>query len=106
MAAIAQINLHVHIVITQVNEFAGIADGAASADLHAVEGDVDAVRLEVSGGGSNGSQDSTPVGILAEDRAFEEVAASYCPTDLHRVLLGRRMANRNSDGVRGAFGIG
>ena len=41
-----------------------------------VECDVDAVRLEVGVGGSNGGKDTSPVGILAEDSALEEVAAA------------------------------
>ncbi len=58
-------------------------DGALAAHPHAVDRDVEGVRLE---GGARwcptGGQDPTPVGVLAVDGALEQVAAGQRPSDL------------------------
>ena len=79
---------------------------AVSADLHAVEGDVDAVRLEVSAGGADRREHPAPVGVLAEDRALEEVAAGDRSAHLDRVVLRRCVLHLDGDGVRGTLGVG
>src|SRR4029453_7158984 len=93
VAAAVQIDLDMHLLPTQIDEFASVADGAVSADLPAVESDVDWSWLEAGGRGSNRRQHSSPVGVLAEDSALEEVASRDRTTDLHRILLRRRVAH-------------
>jgi hypothetical protein len=46
-----------------------------------------------------------PVGVAAEDRTLEQVAPRDGPADLHRVLLGGGVLDRDRDVVRRPFGI-
>ena len=52
-----------------------LADPAGAADLDAVDRDVRAVGVEGGPGRADGGQDAAPVGVVAEDRALEEVVA-------------------------------
>ncbi len=56
---------------------------------HAVDRDVELVGLERGAGGADGGQDPAPVGVVAEERALEQVVAGDRPADLDRVGLGR-----------------
>lgn len=106
MPTVAQVDLDVHIVSAQVDELPRFADGAVPTDLYAIEGDVDAIRFEVRGSGSDRCQNPPPVGVLPKNRAFEQVAARDRPADLNCVLLRGCTLHLDSDGVCCAFGVG
>jgi hypothetical protein len=50
VSTVAQIDLDLNIVATKVYQVPRVADGAVTADLYAVERNVDAIRLELCGG--------------------------------------------------------
>ncbi|SIJ87190.1 Uncharacterised protein [Mycobacteroides abscessus subsp. abscessus] len=76
-----------------------------SADLGAVDRDVDRRRVEVRRGGPDLGDDATPVGVLAEDRGLEEVRPGHRPGDGNRIGFGGRPLGGDGDVVVGAFGV-
>src|SRR5215212_9048671 len=100
MPAGAQVDVDLNIVSTQVDKLPWLTYGAVAADLYAVERHVNAIRFERNSGRPDGSQNSSPVGILPEDSAFEEIATGDGTTNLHCVVLGGRMLDVDRDCVR------
>src|SRR5215217_1026406 len=100
MPAVAQVDVDLNIVSSQVDELPWLTYGAVAADLYAVERHVNAIRFELSRGRPDGSQNSSPVGILPEDSAFEEIATGDRTTDLHCVVLGGRVLDVDCDRMR------
>jgi hypothetical protein len=90
----------------QVDQGAVLADTPGLADLDAVHGDVERVRVEGSVRGTDGGEDAAPVGVGAEDRALEEVVARDGPTDLEGVVDRCGPADLDGDVVRRALCVG
>src|SRR5689334_786881 len=74
--AIAQVDLEMDVTPAQVDKMPWLADGSIAAHLHAVEGDVNALRFKVRGCCADGRQYPPPIGIVSENSALEEIAAS------------------------------
>src|SRR6516165_7446600 len=68
----------------QVHLGAFVAGGAVTADPHAVDGDVQPVRLEGRVGGPGRGQDPAPVRVLAADVALDQVPPGYGPAHRDR----------------------
>ena len=73
-----------------------LADAAARADPHAVDRDVEPVRVEGGPGGADRGEHPAPVGVVAEDGALEQVVAGDRAADLDGVVLGRPRARPRS----------
>ena len=101
-----QVDEDVHLARGEVDEGAVLAHAARAAHLHAVDRDVELVRVEGSPGRAHGGEHAAPVGVVAEDRALEQVVAGDRPGDLEGVGLGRRGPHLDGDVVVGALGVG
>ena len=64
------------------------------------------VGLERRVGGADGGQHPAPVGVLAVDRALEQVAAGDRAADLDGVVLGRGADDLDRDVLGRALGVG
>ena len=82
------------------------AGRAAPADPHAVDRDVDLVRLERGRRRADRGEDPAPVGVVAEERGLDQVVAGDRPADLDRVVLAGRAGDLDRDVLRGALGVG
>ncbi len=84
----------------------GVAGRPAATHLDAVDGDVEVVGVEGGRGRADGGQHPAPVGVVAEQRALEQVVPRDRPADLDRVVLGGGAADVDGDLLGGAFGVG
>src|SRR6185312_393160 len=97
--AVAQVDLEMHLAPAHVHKMSWLADGSIAAYLHAVEGDVNAFRFKVRGCCADGRQYPPPIGILPEDSALEEIAASDRSAHLDCILLRGRMLHLDGNRV-------
>src|SRR5262249_19125830 len=77
-----QVDKHVDLPAGQVDLVRVVTGRAALANPHAVHRDVDLVRIERGGGGTNRGEDPAPVRVVAEERALDQVVAGDRPGDL------------------------
>jgi len=95
----------VHLAPGQVDERAVRAHSPGAAHLDAVHRHVEQVRVEGGTRRADGGQDPTPVGVVAEDGALEEVVACDGAGNLEGIGLGRSGPHLEGDVVVGALGI-
>src|SRR5882757_10306863 len=99
-----QLDTDVHSSAGQVDELARVAGRALAADGDAVDGDVQVVRVEGSARRTDGGEDASPVGVVAEQRALEQVVPGDGSSDLDCVVVVRGAADLDRDLLGGALG--
>ncbi len=107
-AAVAgmQLDADLHDAPGQVDQLARLARRTAPADLDAVDPHVELVRVEGRLRRADRREDASPVRVVAEQRALEQVVAGDRPADVDRVVLARGAADLDGHLLGGPLGIG
>ena len=79
--------------------------GGLLADPDAVDRDVEVGGVEGRVRGADGGEHAAPVGVVAEHRGLEEVAAGDAARDLDGLVLGGGVEGGDGDLVVGALGV-
>src|SRR6185437_6877341 len=108
LGAGVQVDDHVRLPAGEVDQVAVVADAPRATDLHAVEGDIDGVgvELDVRPDGADRGKNAAPVGVLPEERGLDQVVAGDRAADLDGAVLGGGAADLDLDLLGGTFGVG
>jgi hypothetical protein len=70
-----QVDQDVNMSLSEINLRTILADSPASANHHSIDADIDLISFKKCTRCPDGRQNATPIGILTEHRALEQVAA-------------------------------